>query len=159
MNFTLSEQKLLELQRELKHNPGEEKSKLPPFHLKLVDGSDYKSSGKLNFVDAAVDPKSGTVQIRLLGAESGPLVAGGTVGARDFSVPGEPLQAIRMPQRAVQELQGKRSVYVVDAENKAAYREITATTRVGNDWVVESGLKAGEMVIVEGIQKVRPGHR
>ena len=54
-------------------------------------------------------------------------------------------------------MQGKRSIYVVDAEGKAAYREITANIRQGNDWVVESGLKAGETVIVEGTQKVRPG--
>jgi len=156
VNFALSEQKLLKLQRELKHNPGEEKSKLPPFHLKLVDGSEYQSSGKLNFVDAAVDPKSGTVQIRLLVPNPDRLLRAGQL-VRVIFPSLEPLQAIRIPQRAVQELQGKRSVYVVDAEGKAAYREITATTRVGNDWVVESGLKAGEMVIVDGTQKVRPG--
>jgi membrane fusion protein (multidrug efflux system) len=69
----------------------------------------------------------------------------------------EELNAIRIPQQAVQELQGKRSVYVVDAEGKAAYREIIANTRLGNDWVVESGLAEGDKVIVEGAQKVRPG--
>src|SRR5258705_2487800 len=64
VNFTFSEQKLLELQRQLKRNPGEDNARLPPFRLRLADGSEYKSSGTLNFVDAAVDAKNGTLQVR-----------------------------------------------------------------------------------------------
>ena len=67
------------------------------------------------------------------------------------------MNAFLIPQQAVQELQGKRSVVVVDADGKAQYREITANTRDGNNWVVESGLTEGDTVIVEGIQKARPG--
>lgn len=156
VNFAFSEQKLLELQRELKRNPSEELNRLPPIHLKLVDGSDYKSSGKLNFIDAAVDPKSGTVQARLLVPNPDRLLRAGQL-VRVIFPSLQPLHAILVPLQAVQELQGKRSAYVVDAENKAVYREIVAHTRVGNDWVVESGLKAGDRVIVEGSQKVRPG--
>jgi alkaline phosphatase len=66
-------------------------------------------------------------------------------------------QAFRIPQQAVQEMQGKRSVLVVDAENKVQYREVAATTRSGNDWIVESGLTPGEMIVVEGTGKARPG--
>ena len=65
--------------------------------------------------------------------------------------------AIRIPQRAVQELQGLKSVYVVDAEDKAESRPIVATYRIANDWVVDSGLKAGDRVVVEGIGKVKAG--
>ena len=54
-------------------------------------------------------------------------------------------------------MQGKRSVLVVDAENKAQFREINATSRSGNDWIVESGLQPGELVIIEGTGKSRPG--
>jgi len=156
VNFAVSEQKLLELQRQLKRNPGEEKAKLPPFRLRLADGSEYKSSGKLNFVDAAVDPKSGTLQVRVLVPNPDRLLRAGQLVRVIFPSLQE-LNAIRIPQKAVQELQGKRSVYVVDAEGKAAYREITANIRLGNDWAVESGVQPGEMVIVEGTQKVRPG--
>jgi membrane fusion protein, multidrug efflux system len=156
VNFTVSEQKLLELQRQLKRNPGEDKAKLPPFRLKLVDGSEYKSSGKLNFVDAAVDAKSGTLQVRVQVPNPERLLRAGQLVRVIFPSLQE-LNAIRIPQQAVLELQGKRSVYVIDAEGKAAYREITANTRLGNDWVVESGVQPGEMVIVEGTQKVRPG--
>ncbi len=156
VNFTFSEQKLLELQRQLKRNPGEDNARLPPLRLRLADGSEYKSSGTLNFVDAAVDAKSGTLQVRVKVPNPERLLRAGQLVRVIFPSLQE-LNAIRIPQQAVQELQGKRSVYVVDAEGKAAYREVTANTRLGNDWVVERGLEPGEMVIVEGTQKVRPG--
>jgi membrane fusion protein (multidrug efflux system) len=72
-------------------------------------------------------------------------------------MPGQEMDAVRVPQQAVQEIQGKRSVFVVGADNKVEYREIVANTRLDNDWVVEGGLKADELVIVEGVGKVRPG--
>ncbi len=156
VNFTVSEQKLLEMQRQLKRNPGEDKGRLPSFRLKLADGTEYKSSGKLNFVDAAVDAKSGTLQVRVQVPNPDRSLRAGQLVRVIFPSLQE-LNAIRVPQAAVQELQGKRSVFVVDAEGKAQYREITANTRLGNDWVVESGITPGEMVIVEGMQKVRPG--
>ena len=156
VNFTFSEQKLLELQRQLKRNPGEDNTRLPPFRLRLADGSEYKSSGTLNFVDAAVDAKSGTLQVRVKVPNPERLLRAGQLVRVIFPSLQE-LNAIRIPQQAVQELQGKRSVFVVDAESKAVYREIIANTRLGNDWVVERGIEPGEMVIVEGAQKVRPG--
>jgi membrane fusion protein (multidrug efflux system) len=65
--------------------------------------------------------------------------------------------AILVPQRAVQELQGLQSVLVVGPENKVQARTISTAERVGERWVVIQGLKAGEQVIVEGIQKAMPG--
>ena len=121
-----------------------------------MDGSDYKFSGRLNFVDAAVDPKSGTLQVRLSVPNTGQSLRAGQF--MRVVVPAlENPDAIRVPQQAVQEMQGKRSVFVVDADGKVAYREIGATMRIENDWVVESGLKPGETVIVEGVNKARPG--
>ncbi len=156
VNFTVSEQKLMELQRQLKRNPGEDKGRLPPFRLRLADGTEYKSSGTLNFVDAAVDPKSGTLQVRVQVPNPDRALRAGQL-VRVIFPSLQPLNAIRIPQQAVQELQGKRSVYVVDVEGKAQFREITANTRLGNDWVVEGGVNPGEMIVVEGMQKVRPG--
>jgi membrane fusion protein, multidrug efflux system len=57
----------------------------------------------------------------------------------------------------VQELQGLKSVYVVGADDKAERRQIVASHRVENDWVVDSGLNSGERVVIEGIGKVRAG--
>jgi membrane fusion protein (multidrug efflux system) len=156
VNFTISELNLPRLQRALGAEPGEDGGKGPQFRLKLSDGSEYKFPGKLNFVDAAVDPKSGTLQVRLSVPNPDRLLRPGQFVRVVLPVLQE-LNAIRVPQSAVQELQGKRSVLVVDADGKVAYREIVARTRLDNDWVVESGLKPGELVIAEGINKVRPG--
>ena len=65
--------------------------------------------------------------------------------------------AILIPQKAVQELQGLKTVFVIGDDNKASVRQITATQRLGNDWVLDGGLKAGEIVVVDGLQKVSPG--
>lgn len=156
VNFAISEQKLLELQKQLKLRPAEAKGKSAPFRLMLVDGSVYPHDGKLNFIDTAVDARAGTVQLRLsVPNPERELRAGQFV--RVVATSAVPLNAARVPQQAVQELQGKRSVLLVGADGKAAYQEITVNQRMGNDWLVESGLKDGDLVIVEGINKVRPG--
>lgn len=154
--FSISEDKLLELQRTLKRPPGERTDLAPPFHIRLADGTDYALAGKLNFVDAAIDQKSGTLQVRVSVPNPDRILRPGlfvrvTVAA--FENP----TAIRIPQQAVTQLQGLKSVYVVGAGDKAEQRQIVADYRLGNDWVVASGLAAGERVVVEGIGKVRPG--
>ena len=156
VNFTMSEQKMLDLQRQLKRKPGEDQSKSPPYRLKLVDGSEYQGVGKLNFMDVAVDPKSGTLQVRLSVPNPERSLRPGQF-VRVVVPASQNVEAIRVPQQAVQEMQGKRSVFIVEADNKVAYREIIANTRLDNDWLVESGIKPGEMVVVEGVNKVRPG--
>jgi len=65
--------------------------------------------------------------------------------------------AIRIPQQAVLELQGTKSVYVVGADDKIEPRQIVTSHRLDNEWVVASGLAAGDRVVVEGTSKVRPG--
>lgn len=156
VNFALSELKLLELERQLKAKPSDFKNRAPQFRMKLADGSDYPLAGRLDFVDAAVDPKSGTVQARLSVPNPNRLLRPGLF-IRVIVPAFEQLEAIRVPQSAVQELQGRRAVFVVDAEGKVVYREVVAKSRLENDWVVEGGVNAGDQVIVEGINKVRPG--
>lgn len=153
VGFTISEQRLSELQQQYDLR---DPKKLPSFKLRLIDGSDYGYGGTLDFVNPAVDPRNGTLPIRLVVPNpEGALRPGQFVRA---VVPAQQNpNAILVPQKAVQELQGKHSVYVVGADNKAAYRSIAVTARVGSDWVVEQGLKPGEQVIVEGIGKVKPG--
>ncbi|WP_210411821.1 efflux RND transporter periplasmic adaptor subunit [Noviherbaspirillum sp. UKPF54] len=153
VGFTISEEKLAELQKQF--NLRDER-KSPDFKLKLIDGSDYRYSGKLNFVDAAVDPRNGTLPVRVVVPNpDGDLRPGQFMRV---IVPGRSNpNAILVPQKAVQEIQGKRSVYVVGPDNKAMSRDIVANQRIGNDWLVEQGLKPGETVIVEGIAKVQPG--
>ena len=154
--FSISEDKLLQLQKRLKHPPGERPDQAPPFHIRLADGTEYTLAGRLNFVDAAIDEKSGTLQVRISLPNPDRLLRPGlfvrvTVAA--FENP----NAIRIPQQAVQELQGLKSVYVVAAGDKVEPRQIVAGNRLGNDWVVDSGLAAGDRVVVEGIGRLRPG--
>ncbi len=65
--------------------------------------------------------------------------------------------ALLVPQRAVSELQGGYQVAAVDEKNKVSIRTVKVGDRVGNEWIVAEGLKAGERVVAEGVQKVRPG--
>jgi membrane fusion protein (multidrug efflux system) len=151
--FTISEQKLAELQAQDNFDP---KIRALDVRLKLVDGSDYRYRGKFDFLAPAVDPRNGTLPVRLVVPNpEGALRHGQFVRA---IVPAREIRdAVLVPQKAVQELQGKHSVFVVGPDNKAIYRDIEVGARVGTDWVVERGVKPGELVIVEGIAKVKPG--
>ena len=156
VNFSISEDRLLELQKTLKHPVGDRPEGAPPFHIRLADGTDWKLPGKLNFVDATIDQKSGTLQVRISVPNPDRLLRPGLfvrVIVAAFDNP----SAIRIPQQAVQELQGLKSVYVVGADDKVESRQIAAIYRLGNDWVVDSGLKPGERVVVEGVGKIHPG--
>jgi len=155
--FTISQDKLLELQRRLKHPPGEQTQAAPNFRLFFADGHEYPYPGQLNFVDAAVDPKAGTLQVRVAVANPDRYLRPGMfVRVR---VPSVQEQAITVPQKAVMQLQDVMTVYVVGAKDEPEERQITAHYRIGNDWAVEKGLQPGERVIVEGLEKVqqRPG--
>jgi membrane fusion protein, multidrug efflux system len=156
VNFTLSEGQLLELQKRLKRPPGERLDQAPPFRLRLADGSDYPLPGKLDFVDATLDQKSGTLQVRVSVPNPDRALRPGLF-VRVIVPAFENPNAIRVPQQAVQELQGLKTVYVVGPGDKVDVRQITASHRVGNDWVVDDGLKPGEHIVVEGTGKLRPG--
>ncbi|MDB5977001.1 MAG: efflux transporter periplasmic adaptor subunit, partial [Nevskia sp.] len=65
--------------------------------------------------------------------------------------------AIVLPQRAILDLQGKNYVWIVDGENKAQQRDVQMGPRIGNGWQVQQGLKAGDKVIVDGVQRLKPG--
>jgi len=152
VNFALGEQRMLELTR----RAGAKAAGQEGFGLRLVDGSDYPHQGRLDFVDAAVDPKNDTLQVRIVvDNPEGWLRPGQYVRVLVPSVPRP--DAILIPQKAVQELQGLKTVFVIDAANKASARQITATQRLGSDWVLDGGLQAGELVVVDGLQKVTPG--
>ena len=149
--FTISEDRLLEL-RKAPSTP----DKQTPFHIKLADGTDYAMTGRLDFVDAAIDQKSGTLQVRISVPNPERLLRPGLFVRVAVPVL-DTKEAIRVPQQAVQELQGTKSVFVVGADGKAEARTIVATRRLGNDWVVLKGLAAGDRVVVEGTAKIRPG--
>jgi membrane fusion protein (multidrug efflux system) len=124
--------------------------------LILADGSVHPHKGRLDAVERAVDPTTGTLsgQFRFPNPER--ILRPSQYGRARF-VTDLKEGAVLVPQRAVQEIQGLYSVMVVKADSTVDQRMVKAGERVGNVWVIDSGVKPGEKVIVEGIQKVRPG--
>lgn len=149
--FSISEDRLLQLQKAVKRP-----DQSTPFRIKLADGSEYPLTGRLEFVDAAIDQKSGTLQVRVSVANPNRLLRPGFFVRVIVAALDSP-SAIRIPQQAVQELQGTKSVFVVGAGDKVEPRRVTASLRVDNDWVIAEGLAAGDRVVVEGVGKLRPG--
>ena len=152
VNFALGEQRALELTRRTRGKSDDQDA----FRLHLVDGSDYPHPGRLDFVDAAIDPKNDTLQMRIVVPNPEGILRPGQYVRVAVPSAARP-DAILIPEKAVQELQGLKTVYVIGADNKASVRQIKATQRLGTDWVLDSGLQAGEIVVVDGLQKVSPG--
>jgi membrane fusion protein (multidrug efflux system) len=155
VNFTISEDRLLELQKRLQRPPGDRPDEAPPFYIRLTDGTQYHFPGKLDFVDVALDQKSGTLQIRV-SLPNPERVLRPNLFVRVIVPAYQNPNAIRIPQQAVTELQGLKNVFVVTGNNIVQMRQIAAPYRTGNDWVVQSGLQPGEMVVVEGVGKIKP---
>ena len=125
-------------------------------HIKLPNGSVYPHPGLSNFLDVQVDPTTDTVAVRAqVPNPEGLLIPGGVVGVTVER--GAPRSALTVPQSAVLLDQAGRYVLLVDAAKKVEQRRVTTGVEQGRDIVVTDGLKEGELVIVEGIQKVRPG--
>jgi len=126
------------------------------FELIRADGKVHPYKGRLLAAERAVDPKTGTIQITAIFANPGNILRPGQYARARLKVE-ERTGALLVPQRAVVELQGKNFIWVVDETNKTSQRSITVGPRIGSDWLIENGLKAGERVVVEGIQNVRDG--
>jgi membrane fusion protein (multidrug efflux system) len=124
--------------------------------LILTDGSTYPLPGKWLFTSRQVDVNTGTLQIAGVFPNPDYVLRPGQyalVRARVETRHG----AILLPQRAVMELQGSYQVATVDAQNTAHVKPVRVGEQVGNDWLIENGLAAGERVVVEGTQKAREG--
>ena len=152
--FQASERDVLEYSRRIAESA--DKSPHVVIHVKLPNGSTYPYPGLSNFLDVQVDATTDTVAVRAqLPNPDGVLIPGGIVGVTVER--GAPRSALTVPQSAVLLDQAGRYVLVVDSAKKVELRRITAGVEQGRDIVVTSGLKEGELVIVEGIQKVHPG--
>jgi membrane fusion protein (multidrug efflux system) len=127
----------------------------PEVKLELADGSPYPSTGRLNFAGSTVDPTLGTVQMRAEFPNSKLQILPGQFVRVQVIAGNQP--AIVVPQSAVLQNETGRFVWVLDAQGKAAQRNIRAGNWVGKDWVVLDGLKPGESVIVDNVARLRPG--
>src|ERR1700723_1084468 len=124
--------------------------------LILADGSTYPHDGTFYFADRQVNESTGAIRIAGLFPNPGNILRpGGYAKVRAATQIQQ--GALLVPQRAVSELQGGYQVAVVDGQNKVSIRTVQVGNRIGNQWIVSDGLKPGERVVVEGVQKVRPG--
>jgi len=126
------------------------------FDLLLSDESVHPHQGTFKVLDRTVDPTTGTLKVEATFPNPGSYLRPGQFARVRVAV-SEQQNAILVPQRAIQELQGAKTVLVVDAQNTASVRTIKLGDKADKDVIVLDGLNPGERVIVEGMQKVRPG--
>ena len=124
--------------------------------LILADGSTYAREGTFYFADRQVNQSTGAIRLAGLFPNPAGILRPGGYG-RVRAVIRTQKDALIVPQRAVSELQGAYQVAVVADDNKVSIRTVTVGDRTGSDWVIADGLKPGERIVVEGVQKVRPG--
>ena len=124
--------------------------------LLLADGTVFPHKGGIDSIERAVDPTTGTLAVQFKFPNPERLLRPGQYGRARF-VAETKTGALLVPQRAVQELQNLYSVAAVGSDNKVAFRNVKVGPRVDGLWVIDEGLKPGERVVVEGLQKVREG--
>jgi membrane fusion protein (multidrug efflux system) len=155
--FTISEQEYLERKREY---PTPEKflearARLQ-LELILADGTTFPEKGKVDFANRQVDVRTGAMRVAGIFPNPGNVLRPGEYGRVRAAVDIDH-GALLVPQQAVFDLQGTRELAVVGGDNKVSIRAVTLGDTVGHDWIVSEGVKPGERVVAEGVQKVRPG--
>lgn len=153
--FNVSEAELLDYQRRFNGEPNPN-SPMRTVRLQLSDGTIYPESGKITYIASALDPTTGTFALRAEFPNPKHYLIPGLF-ARIRIMADDLHDSIVLPDRAVQQQLGRYFVIVVGAGDKAEMRAIHLGPRLGNQWVVTDGLKAGDKVVVEGILKARPG--
>jgi membrane fusion protein (multidrug efflux system) len=125
------------------------------FELVLADGRSYPEKGRFYALDRQVDSQTGTLRLTVVFPNANGILRPGQFARVRLHViqPG----AVLVPQRSVTEVQGSYQVAVVDSANKVAVHTVTAGERVGTMWIITDGLRPGERIIVEGLQKVKDG--
>jgi membrane fusion protein (multidrug efflux system) len=150
--FPVSEREYLDY---VKEHPDEDKRHLR-LQMILANGSVYPHEGQTTLVDRQVDVKTGTLRVQGVFPNPGNVLRPGEY-ARIRTIIATRKDALVVPQKAVSELQGNYQVAVVGSDNKVHIRPVKVGERIGTDWIIAEGLKPGERVVAEGIQKVRDG--
>jgi RND family efflux transporter MFP subunit len=159
--FNVTRRELFEIQAMQVQGLVQKLEESATIELTLPDGSAYGQQGRLDFISNQIDPTTDTLTFRAVIANDfshsseGDLVPGQYVPVR--MILGERPDALLVPKLALLETQAGQQVYVVDKDNKVVSRTVAVGQPYEDHWVIKSGLKKGERVIVEGLQKVRPG--
>ena len=157
VNFPISEKEYLKLADRIEKAGGQEQ--FNPSHdlqLILANGSVYPHKGRAVLADRQVDVKTGTITIVSYFPNPGNLLRPGLFAKVRIPIETRP-GGLLVQQRAIQELQGTYQVAVIGEENKVAFRKVTLGPRIDSLWLIDEGLQPGEMVVVEGLLKIREG--
>ncbi len=154
--FSISDADYVEIRQQLIKDKVQDGSKVFDFNLTLPTGEPYQYPGSFSFVDNQVDPNTGTIAIRADFQNPQQLLVPGQF-VRVTTSEAKPKTLPVVPAKAVQQDRKGRYVFVLGKEDRAERRDVTVGERVKDGWAVEKGLLAGEMVVVEGIQKVHNG--
>jgi membrane fusion protein (multidrug efflux system) len=155
--FTASEQEYLDFHRRYSTPASLEAARKGlVLELVLTDGTVYPQKGSFYFADREVSQGTGTIRVAGLFPNRENLLRPGQYGRVRTTLRTKP-NALLVPQRAVTEMQGTYQVAVVGGDNKVIIRNVKPSDRVGSQWVIDDGLKPGERVIAEGVQKVHAG--
>jgi membrane fusion protein (multidrug efflux system) len=158
VEFPISEQEYLRFAEVINKvsETGIEDPNAPKLEVILADGTKYPPPGRFFAVNRQVDQRTGTLLVQALFPNpDNVLRPGGYAKVRAATQVAD--GALLVPQRAVLDLQGTFQVYVLNADDTVTVRDVTPGTRTGSDWVITEGLKPGEKIVVEGIQKIRTG--
>ncbi len=153
--FSMTERQLLSMVRE-GGTTKEILDKLPSIQLQLIDGSIYPDSGRVATISGVIDPTTGSVSMRALFPNEHNILRSNSTGNVIFPNPMQ--NVIMIPQSATTEIQDKRFVYVVQADNTVKNTEIkTFTLDDGKNFFVTAGLKPGDKIVIEGVQALNDG--
>lgn len=134
----------------------EEETKDGELSLILSDGTEFPYKGKVNFVDREVDPETGSLMIQTVFPNPNELLRPGQY-AKVRAKMDILKNALLVPQRCIMELQGTHSVFVVSDSNKVENRQVVTGMKYEDYWIIKSGLKPQENVVIDALQKVSPG--
>lgn len=154
VRFKVSESEYLNFQHRLEKEKVEVRQS--PLQLVLADNTIHPYRGHFENAVNQVDPKTGTLELQSTFPNPQRTILPGQFGRVRVTL-GERRNVLLVPQRAVQEMQGLQSVFTVGPDNKVLARSVVVGERVDDRWIILQGLKPGDRVIVEGVQKVRPG--
>ncbi len=156
IDLTQSSSELLQLRKELTAGTLNRSGDLP-VQILLEDGSRYQHPGKLAFTDVTVDPTTGSYSLRIAVPNPDNLLLPGTY-VRALVGSGTRQNALLVPQQGItRDPKGNATAMVVNQEGKVEPRAVQVTRTIGDKWLIDGGLAAGDRVIIEGLQKIGPG--
>lgn len=158
VQFFLSENEYLKIAKEYSKNSSQqEREKKSDIQLILSDGSLFEERGKIDFIDRNIDTSTGTILVQATFQNPDKIIRPGQFARVKIKVK-DVKGALIVPQKCLMELQGQYSVLVVNEQNKVETIQVEIGEKIPGFVIVKSGLKNGDRVVLEGLQKARPGN-